>query len=309
MSSDNTRMGPATQGFTDRGRGTLAVVGTRDRRPVDFSDAVLEALPAAAFVIDEVGTILYATQHTADTVGRDADELVGSSVLGWVSEETAWMYAAAVAMATDYPDVTMGPLRIEVVRGDDGRTRAADLWATNRLDDPVIGGIVCLLSAETAAVGLGEAVTALAEDAPLDDVAGRVINAMRGAPVVTDAAFVVPSADEHEPFTSIGPHDLPDAVLDAAGPAIRVAMETGIRQLHGDLAELGEVAADVATKAGYGALWVEPVPAGIAPADGALVLWRSRPGNPSPNQLSSVYQGASILALALAQARQDALRR
>lgn len=308
MSSDSTRMGPATQGRDGRGRGTVDTVGTRDRRTVDFSDAVLQALPAAAFVIDEVGTILYATEHTAETVGRSVADLVGSSVLAWVSEETAWMYAAAVAMATDYPDVTMGPLRIDLVRPD-GRTRSADLWATNHLDDPVIGGIVCLLSAETAAVALGEAVTALAEETSVEDVAGRVVKAMRGAPVVADAAFVVPAVDDREPFTVVGPDDLPEAVLDAAAPAVRTAMESGIRQLHGDLQTLGEVAADVANKAGYGALWVEPVPAGTVPADGALVVWRNRPGNPSPNQLSSVYQGASILALALAQARQGAVRR
>jgi hypothetical protein len=283
-------------------------VGTRDRRAADFSEAVLQALPAAAFVIDEVGTILYATEATAETVGRTSADLVGSSVLAWVSEETAWMYAAAVAMATDYPDVTMGPLRIDLVLPD-GRTRSADLWATNHLDDPTVGGIVCLLSPQTAAVGLSEAVTALAEESPVDEVAARVVHAMRGAPVMSDAALVVPAVDDAEPFTSIGPHDLPEAVLDAAAPAVRAAMETGIRQLHGDLLTLGEVAADVATSSGYQALWVEPVPAGTVPADGALVVWRHRPGNPSPNQLSSVYQGASILALALARARQDALRR
>jgi hypothetical protein len=42
---------------------------------------------------------------------------------------------------------------------------------------------------------------------------------------------------------------------------------------------------------------------GGAPADAALVLWRNRAGNPSPNQLSSVYQGAGILGLAFARDR------
>lgn len=279
---------------------------TSDRRDAGFLDAVLQALPAGAFVVDAVGTIMYATDRAAEAVGQTSDHLVGESVLGYVSAETAWAYAAAVAMATDYPDVTMGPLRVELVRSD-GRKRTADLWATNRLDDPIIGGIVCLLSDETAAVGLAEAMSSLAEDAPLEAIAGHVVHAMHGQPINADAALLVPTRDDPTRFELLGPTELPAELLDAAAPSARLAIETGIRQLHGDLAPLGAVVTDVAAAAGMAALWVEPVPAGLPPGDAALVLWRPRAGVPSPNQMTSIYQGAAICGLAFARDRYGAV--
>src|SRR5690349_20071420 len=76
---------------------------------------LLDALPAATLLIDAVGTILSASEVAAVAVGLDAGQLVGRSVLDFVDAETAWVYAATVAMATDYPDVIMGPMRITVV--------------------------------------------------------------------------------------------------------------------------------------------------------------------------------------------------
>src|SRR5690606_39073331 len=110
----------------------------------------------------------------ADAVGITPEDAVGTSVLSFASADTAGVSASAVALATDYPNVTTGPPRIELVRAD-GRRRAADLWATNHLADPAIRGIVCLLSEETTALGLVDAVTSLADDDPLRQVADRVV--------------------------------------------------------------------------------------------------------------------------------------
>lgn len=288
---------------SDAGRGSEAA---RDR--ADFLNAVLEALPAAAFVIDGVGTVLFVTAAAASTVGRDADDLVGESVLSFVTPETAWAYAAAVAMATDYPELTMGPLRIELVRAD-GRRRSADLWATNKLDDPTIGGIVCLLSEETSAVGLAEGVASVAEGASLETASGFVIHAMRGHPVVAEAALLVPVEDEPGRLELLGPTSLPPTLVDAAVPTARTAIETGVRQFHRDLSGLCTMATQIAEAEQMAALWVEPVPSGNPPAEGALVLWRRRAGEPSPNQLSSIYQGAGILSLAMARDRYRACDR
>ena len=48
---------------------------------------------------------------------------------------------------------------------------------------------------------------------------------------------------------------------------------------------------------GRSTVWVEPVGSGPPPARGALVVWRERPGRPSPNQLNALHQAAAILAL------------
>ena len=156
----------------------------RELERCTYTGRVLDALPGAAFVIDPVGTILYTTERAAAIVGRRAADLAGESVLSFVDSESAWAYASAVAMATDYPATYTGPLRIKLIDAS-GETRHADLWAHNRLDDPHIGGIVCLLTEETAAVGLAEAIAALAAGEPLDDVIALAIRATAGHPVLS----------------------------------------------------------------------------------------------------------------------------
>jgi hypothetical protein len=271
------------------------VVQTDRRTDPDYLTRLLGALPAGAFVIDAMGTISFATERAAAVVDARPEDLVGQSVLQFVSEETAWMYASAVAMASDYPDVTMGPMRITLI-STTGRTTRADLWATNYMDDPAVNGIVCLVTDETAAVWLGEAVDALAGGEAFSAVADRVVTAMRGHPVVADGVLLTPGPDEQAPLADVG---LPDDLLPTFdGSPWQTAAITGMRQLHPDLSSLPREIRGAAEQAGYAALWVEPVMSDGVALPLALVLWRRRPGNPSPNQLSSVHQAAGILALA-----------
>lgn len=269
------------------------------------AEVLVEALPAAVLVIDAVGTVLAVNEAAATLAGRPRGALVGGSVLDLVDPETSWAYAAATAMAADYPDVVMGPLRVTLV-GPDGTHRHADLWARNRLDDPDLGGIVCLLTAETAAVGLAESVGAVARREPFDAVAALVARALGGHPV--NAAVVV--------LAEVG--DALHVVASTAGPAVtsvvapsaepddeqpwHVAARTRVRALHEDLGGLAPDLAEAARRDGYAALWCEPVPGPGGVADeavaGVVVAWRDHTGLPSPNELASIFQGAAILAQA-----------
>lgn len=265
-----------------------------------FGGRLLAALPAAAFVIDGVGTIKYATETAAALVGRQAEDMVGESVLSFVDAQTSWAYAASVAMATDYPTVYMGPLRITFTSTSGERT--ADLWAMNRLDDPDIGGIVCLLTEETAAAGLGDAIAALANNEDLDEIIRRVASAMRGHPVVAAAAVAIRKAGGSYRIVRPSGQDAEDLVDDLftddslwAG-----AVGSGQRRLCGDLDTIASTTREAAAASGFHAVWVEPVPGpGDEPCPAALIVWRRRPGNPSPNQLNSVHQAAGILSIAL----------
>ena len=262
---------------------------------IELAD-LMAALPGGAFVIDGVGTILYTTEEVAALVGRTPAELVGDSVLSYVSEETAWIYAAAVAMAGDYADVVGGPMRITVITAD-GEERDATLWTKNLLDDPRIGGIVCLVTYETAAMGIGEAVGALADHAPFPEVAAKVCTAMRGHAVVADAMLVARGETGFRPVAAVG---VPDDLLDllAEGPWDE-AVTTGVRVLIDDVAKLPPALAEAATAAGYEAVWVEPVLDGELPCRGALVAWRNRaPHLPTPNQITSMHHGAAIVSIA-----------
>ncbi len=246
---------------------------------------LFEALPAAVLVVDGMGTVTWCTEAAAAMVGRSAGELWGRSVLEFVTPESAWAYAAAVALAADYADVVMGPMRV-ALRADGGDDREIDLWATNRLDDPTVAGIVCLLQEQTTASGLTDAVALVSEGAPLADVVARVERAMAGHPVVAEATVRLATARAGVPAL--------DAVVE------RVA-RSGVRELFGDAAALAEAGLpdDVA------ALWVEPIPGATGADAAALVLRRRRPGNPSPNQLRSIVQGAAIVDVARRMAREE----
>jgi hypothetical protein len=259
----------------------------------DFLTALVEALPAGAFVIDTDGTIRFATRAAADLVDGAPEDLIGHSVLEFVDEDTAWAYAAAVAMAGDYPQMVLGPMRITIVPAN-GRQRSADLWAMNRLDDPVVQGIVCLLTPETTAVGLAEAVNAVANDASFGTVAARVVRAMQGHPTVADAVLLSAGPSGFRPVAA----SLDDLPAIREGGPWDAALATGIRQLAESVDELPTDLAADARERGFETVWVEPIGTGAPPARGVLVLWREHAGRPTPNELNAVHQAAAILALA-----------
>ncbi len=265
-----------------------------------FLAAVLDQLPAATFVIDGIGNVRWGSAPAAALVGDAAADFRGRSVLEFVTPDTAWAYASAVAMASDYPDVMMGPLRIAYLDGS-GERRDADLWATNCLDDPLVGGIVCLITEQTASSGMTEAVAALAAGGTPVDVAGLVCRAMRGAPVNADASVL---RLRNGALTTVAASaGAPDLTGDADDEPWATLLATGVRQLYGELdgapAALATAAA-AADGASVEAVWVEPIlGTGGGPPDAALVLWRRRRGNPSPNQMTSIHGAAAVLTVAL----------
>jgi hypothetical protein len=268
--------------------------------PPDLSDptGLLDRLPGAVVVLDGTGTIRFASTPAAEAIGCAAADLVGRSVLEFVVAESAWAYASAVAMAADYPDTVMGPLRIRLIDAD-GHERKADVWATNHLDDPAVGGVVCFFTEESAASGMTDAVTAVALG-HRDDALGLVLDAMRGHPVTAEAALVLPSGPGPEPA---GGTALPDELRGAGAepsPGPWAGALAGARTLHEDLGSLEPELRKAAADAGFAAVWAEPVrTAGRPEPAAALVLWRRRPGRPSPNELAVLFEAAALAGLAL----------
>src|SRR5690606_26928756 len=138
-----------------------------------------------------------------------------------------------------HPNVFMGPMRVTIV-GSTGTRTNADLWATNQLDDPRLAGIVCLLTPETVAMGLAEAVSALSTEAPLTTVAARVVRAMRGHPT-TSAAVLLARGPSGYRAVAAADVDLPAVV---PGGPWDIAMDTGARQLLASVDELPAPLAD-----------------------------------------------------------------
>lgn len=265
---------------------------TTERLPLP--EVLVDALPGALLVIDAAGTVRYASGPAAEQVGQRPGDLTGRSVLEFVAPESAWSYASSLALSADYPDTIMGPLRITFL-DHLGRERRADVWATNHLDDPDIGGIVCFLTEESAATGMTDAVTAIA-GGHRREALHRIVEAMRGHPVVARAVLLVAGVDGAVPFDDT---DLPPS-LAGRGPGPWDDALAGSRVLAEDLSRLDPALREAAAGVGFAAVWAEPVrlPGRTDPL-AALVLWRSRPGIPSPNQLAVLFEAASLAALAL----------
>jgi PAS domain S-box-containing protein len=275
-------------------------------RDLNYLSHVLSTLPAAVVVVDAVGQVAFASGRAEELIGRPAAELIGRSVLEFVSAETAWAYAAAVAMATDYEDELMGPLRVTLVDGD-GHDVGAELWAISRLDDPELAGITCIITPTSADILLTEVAARIAQSDPLEAIATRICEAMHGNPVIADAGVFVEAGGFFRPF---GTATLGAATLDilTSGPAtvLSDAYEQGVRQLVGDLDDIDTITAGALRGNGYNSLWVEPAGEPGQRTDAVLVTARSFAGNPSPNELSRLYQAASLLALAFRLDRAEA---
>lgn len=257
---------------------------------------LLDHLPGAAFAIDETGLITAGSARAAALVGRSITEFVGSSILEYVDPDAVWAYAAAMntAIATTFEDTYGGPVRIAVC-GPDGRKVAADLWSSNQ---PVGGGrgLVLLLTEQTVALGIAEAVALAGDGAPYADVAAMTVGALAGFPVIADAAVF--DLRDGRPVVVAG--NVAASLVDGTAgdePWRRVCAGAG-RVLCPDVDALPPALADLAAAAGYRALWVEPIAYGDGAPTGALALFRRLAGDPTSNELANVHHAVCVLALA-----------
>lgn len=257
---------------------------------------LLDHVPGAVMAIDDTGLIVAASERAAALVSRTLDEFVGSSILEYVDPDAVWAYAAAMnaAIDTTFDDTYGGPVRIAVC-GPDGRKVAADLWSSNHLSGGE-GALVLLLTEQTVALGIAEAVALAGEGAPYTDVAAMAVGALGGYPVIADAAVF--KIDDGAPALLTG--NVPASLVDgtAGDEPWRQAIADGTRRLYPALDELPPAMAELAAAAGYRALWVEPVGFGDQAPTGAIAVFRRLAGDPTPNELANVHYAASVLALA-----------
>jgi hypothetical protein len=298
--------GRAADGAGD-GAGGGAQTGTDDGDTKDVGGVgeagllrrVVDAMPSAVFVMDELGTVTLASARAAALVHRTMDDVVGSSVLEFVDPDAAWAYASAmdIALSDHYRHTFAGPVRISVLTAS-GATVGADLWTANCLDDPQVRGLVCELTPQTASLGIAEAVALAATGLPIEQVAATAAEAMAGYPVSAHAAVLLADGDVLRAAATSG---LPAALVDtvATSQPWAAMQQVQDRVLYGSVDDLPSPLRELTEAAGYGALWFEPIRVGDAAPAGALVIGRHEVGEPTPNELAHVHQAAGVLALAL----------
>ena len=135
-------------------------LGPAVRRALALKDALREAMDAGAAstaterrfrsliehstdvitLLDAAGTILYSTQSLKPTLGYDAGEMTGHSVLDLVHPDEQAAAASQLARLYQHPEeIVQAGFR---VRHKDGSWRDLEVVIANRLDDPSIRALV-----------------------------------------------------------------------------------------------------------------------------------------------------------------------
>ena len=143
----------------------------------DFAAAMLDAAPVGLLVVDEIGTITWASASTYDLTGYGLTEVVGTNILDYLITEAVQGVLDSVAYVQEHSTAVMGPA-IAGFRHADGSTRYLELYATNHFADPLIGGLVVAVRDQTFQYRVNEALRAYTEGTGLPTALGILCAAL-----------------------------------------------------------------------------------------------------------------------------------
>jgi PAS domain S-box-containing protein len=131
-------------------------------------ERLLESLPAVLCTLDTDGTVTFVAGGVEEFVGMPAESILGRRITEFLRPEDAGGASDIVGIASGLePGVAMGPLRV-VYQHASGYLKVTEVWTVNRLDDPAIGGIECLLLFESAHTRFDDVLASMAEGHPVD---------------------------------------------------------------------------------------------------------------------------------------------
>lgn len=275
--------------------------------------ALGDALPQGVAVLAGDGTVVEVNSVVCSLLGRRRADIVGRSVLEFVHPDDVGFAADILQSAPSWAGVVTGPIQFRYLDAS-GQARTTRIWGRSCLDLPGIDGFVVTISEESSAVLLPAAIRAIAARAPLEEVLGLVAHSFSGHPNLADATVLIDRGTGVEPIGAWPPgstswvetpEQLPWAVAWRTGTAvdcdIERAVDAGV--------EIPVVLRDRLRSLGIESVWCRPVGCSGDPHDrrrADLVVWRRRPGPPSPNQRRSLADAADVICLAL---EQEAYRR
>lgn len=112
---------------------------TRQRELAGFR-ALVENSSDLISVVDEVGIISFVSPSVAALLGRDPMALIGTSCLDFIHHDDVELASLSLGNTAGVPGLAE-PLEVRLLHAN-GSYRTFELIANNRLDDPVIGGVV-----------------------------------------------------------------------------------------------------------------------------------------------------------------------
>ena len=309
---------------------------------VSLPEAVLDAAPRTLMVLDATGTILWINAAGVVLAGLPVSELVGRNILTFVEPDDVPLVVESIEYALANQGV-FRPMEFRY-RRPDGAIGVAEAVSVNRLDDPAIRGIVVQVHDVTERRLTDEVLEVIAAGGAFDEVLrllanllelevgdcraivgvdphlGRFVTAASSHDILDDGVVGplvqteadVPPGIEATPATPAPEVVEAPAASAAPRPPLRApwteAIEQGRTVIHATLDDVDpELAAD-ARSLGFRACWVFPVLQPITHTVAAgLIVWRSRPGSPSPGERAVAERIGRLLSLALERRRAQEL--
>ncbi len=267
-------------------------------RLTDDPALILERMPVGVALVDAVGAIKAVNERLLEMVGWSAWEVVGRSILEFVIDEDLEFAADSLTAGLAYTDMVMGPVRIRY-RDATGKARFTEFWARNCLDVPGLEGYVVTISEESVVEQLTEAVGSIAQGASLTATLAHIAAAMGAHPVQAAAAVLVvrPSGVE---VVGEWPGGV-ELATPVPGSRFWSSVQEGRAAEFDRLNGLPPALQEAAVVAGFGAVWLRPIPTGDENVCAALVVWRERVHPPSPNQQARMREAAASAGLAFSQ--------
>ncbi len=281
-----------------------AVPQHRKERSPTFAGRLLAALPGALLVIDPEGTVLRAYGELSRVASATPSELVGSRLVEHVTEDS-WQAASELVRttATSSEGTAVGPVRLDYVAGD-GARRTTEAWGVRRLADPEIRGLCLLLLSESAYDRLDGVLTTIVGGGSLNETLGALSQALRYPPVLAEAFFVLPGADDRG---LLRVPDLPGVPgPPSPGPWDAVGGPGGT-MVHERVAKLPRPLRQAAKAAGFTAVSAVPVPGLNGRQRGSLVLWWQAAEPPVAAVRAAIERATALASLAMSHEAAQAI--
>ena len=253
-----------------------------------------DVLPVGVIVTDIDGVIQHSNLRATELVGYGGDELIGRSVLQFISEADVEFLVDSLAGGVRYHGQVMGPARLKF-RDRHGVEKWTEYWAFACPEAFGFAGYVITMSIESVSDNLAQAVREIATGQPVEASMAAVAGSLSAFPLSATGTILLSA----NPTTPIGtwPFLARDLVEDPQMPWHDVMLSAAAVDIAAN--QLPQRLAVAADAAGFEALWLRPVLGRSGAVEAVLMVWVTEPGPISANQARHLDEVVGVARLAL----------
>ncbi len=267
---------------------------------------LLDAIPAAVFLIDGEANIRFSNLRTAQLLGMDRHELLGRNVLDFVVADDLDFAVELFDAGSGYAGMTMGPSRVRYL-DTGGNSHWTQVWATTAPVELGIEGFIITLTDESVRDVLATAISHVAVDDDLDRTLAAIALSARAMPLCGRGVVLVEQPAEHGDavtFRCVGDWPIDAATVDADETPWRRAVHEGVDADVDEVSAADHLPPTVKGRlieAGIGSMFVRPIRVGDGKAVAVYVVFVGDVGAATVNQQDHLQESTRLASLAFAQ--------